>query len=64
MTNPRTERVYTLFIDYLFCGRMNIDDCIDIMQGFELGEDYEGSKGVYNALCDYVCMIPLTEFNI
>ena len=61
MTNNRTEHVYTLFIDYLVFESMDIEDCISIMQGFELVEDYEGSIGVYNALCDYVCMIPLSD---
>lgn len=62
MANSRSERIYTLFLDYLICGRMNINDCIEIMQGFELSGDYYGCLGVYNALSDYVCMIPLTEF--
>lgn len=61
MTNNRTAHIYNLFIDYLIFGGMDIDDCIDIMIGFELSFDYEGSQGVYNAICDYVCMIPLSD---
>jgi hypothetical protein len=61
MTSSRSERIYTLFIDYLFTGRMNIDDCIGVMQGFELSQDYEGSNGVYNALYDYVLSL---DFNL
>ena len=61
MTNSRAEHVYCLFIDYLVFESMDLEDCISIMQGFELVEDYEGSTGVYNALVDYVCMIPLSD---
>jgi len=62
MINPRSEHIYTLFIDYLLHGRMNIDDCLSIMRGFNLGQDYEAGQGVYNALLDYVCLIPLEDF--
>lgn len=61
MTNNRTEHVYCLFIDYLVFESMDIEDCISIMQEFELSFDYEGSQGVYNALVDCVCMIPLSD---
>ena len=61
MTNSRTEHVYCLFIDYLVFESMDVEDCISIMQGFELSLDYEGSQGVYDALVDYVCMFPLSD---
>lgn len=64
MTNNRTDHVYTLFIDYLFCGKMTVEDCISIMEGFTFEFDYEGSLGVYNALVDYVCYYSLADFNI
>jgi hypothetical protein len=59
MTNSRSERVYTLFIDYLFNGSMTVDDYIGVMLEFESVQDYDGGIGVYNALYDYVLSLDL-----
>jgi len=58
----RSARIYTLFIDYLFTGRMDIADVLSIQEGFDCSYDYEGAEGIQLALLDYVCSLSLDEF--
>jgi len=59
----RTQKIYTLFLDYLLSERMGVEDVVSIQESLVLREDYEGAEGIGLALLDYVGSLSLNDFN-